>query len=75
MKRPEWKQSTPFDQLTAILGAAEGEYSNWQDKLVGDALAGIPGILPTTFGILRRLHDRLEEIAALQPFLQNPEAW
>jgi hypothetical protein len=62
-KDPRWKQANPHDQLTAILSSMEGHLSNLEDG----------GCYSTTFQ--RRLHDHINQLKKLQPFLTGEVKW
>jgi hypothetical protein len=63
MKRENWKQKTPTDQLTATRASLAGMLDNYRE-----------GILSAD-GLYIFSLQITEEIEELEPFLRNPETW
>lgn len=63
IKRTNWKQHNPTDQLTAIRSALLGMLDNYRE-----------GILSADGLYIFATHIT-EEIEELEPFLKNPETW
>jgi len=61
-KNPLWKQPTPFDQLTALIGAIAGDIDNL-------------GEFTTIENVKERGRIITTQMLDLRYFLENPEKW
>lgn len=59
LRREEWKQRTPHEQLIAVLAAAQGMLSNIQDRMYS------PEVLPEKLKYLEECLEQAQELSKL----------